>query len=81
MLVKLTLCFKMLTHCKVFNLIFVSFSSTGEATYAEVTAFLKKRPNAVVQYTSIVTSNETLTLTGNHLVYARSHFENQFKPM
>ena len=61
--------------------LYFCLSPTGVATYGEVKAFLKKQPNVVAKYTSIVTSNETLILTGNHLIYARSHFEDQFKPM
>ena len=56
-------------------------SSTGTVTYSEVTAFLKKQPNKMTQCKSIVTVNGTLTLTGNHLVYARKSFADQFNPM
>ena len=56
-------------------------SSTGELTCSEVTTFLKKKRDTVTLYKSTVTVNETLSLTGNHLVYARKTFDYQFNPM
>ena len=35
----------------------------------------------MAQYKSIVTMNETLTVTGNHLVYAQKGSSDQFYPM
>ena len=56
-------------------------SSTGTITYSEVTGFIKKWPNQMTQYKSTATVNETITLTGNHLVYARKYFAEQFYTM
>ena len=56
-------------------------SSTGQPTYTEVKAFLQKEQNMIIQCKSITTQNETLTLTGNHLIYARNHFSDQFNLM
>ena len=56
-------------------------SSTGELTFSEVTTFLKKQRDIVMLYKSIVSVNETLSLTGNHLVYARKTFDHRFNPM
>ena len=56
-------------------------SSAGIVTYSEVTSFLKKQPNIMTEYKSITTLNGTITLTGNHLVYARKVFADQFNPM
>ena len=63
-------------------LFFDTVSPTGEVTYSEVIAFLKKQPNMITQYKSITTiCNKTLALTGNHLVYARKGFASQFDMM
>ena len=35
----------------------------------------------MTQYKSIATVNETLILTGNHLIYARENFDDKFNPM
>ena len=43
----------------------------GIITYTEVRAFLKKQPHIMTQCKSISTPNDTLTLTPNHIVYAR----------
>ena len=60
---------------------FHAVSSTGQRIYSEVKAFLQKEPNIIVQCKSISTVNETLTLTENHLVYARKSFSDHFHPM
>ena len=50
-------------------------------TYSEVKAFLKKEQNVITQYKSIVTMNKTLTLSADHLVYARKRLVDKFYPM
>ena len=60
---------------------FDAVTSTGSVTYSEITAFIKKEPNLITHYKTITTANETLTLTGNHLIYARRSFGCQFNPM
>ena len=56
-------------------------SSTGIVKYTQIRAFLKKQPNIMTQYISISTENETITLTGNHLMYGRKDVSKQFYPM
>ena len=70
----------MLDFCFVF-LYFDIVLPTGTITYSEVRAFLKKQSGIITQYRSIVTVNETLTLTGNHLIYARENSADQFFPV
>ena len=50
-------------------------------TYSAVKAFLKKEQNVITQYKSIVTMNKTLTLSADHLVYARKKLVDKFYPM
>ena len=46
--------------------------SSGEVTFSEVKAFLKKQPHVTTTYKSITTStNQTITLSPNHMIYAR----------
>ena len=60
---------------------FHTVSSGGILTYSQVTMFLKQ-PNQILKYQSITTvGNETLSLTGNHLVYARKCNSDQFIPV
>ena len=56
-------------------------SSSGSVIYSEVRSFLKKKQKIITGYMSIVTGNETLTLTGNHLVYASKRSDDQYKSM
>ena len=65
------------------NIIFSSdiVSLSGKLTYSEVRAFLKKQPHIMTQCKSIVTVNETINLTGNHLVFARENSDDQFNEM
>ena len=56
-------------------------SSSGIVTYSEVKTFLKKQPDMILEYKSITIWNETLTLTGNHLLYARENSVDKFHPM
>ena len=61
--------------------IFITVSANGRVMYSTIEAFLEKQPNMVTEYRSIATVNETLILTGNHLVYARRSADDQFNPM
>ena len=57
-------------------------SASGKIIHSEVVAFYKKLPNMITQYKSIPTfGNESLILSGDHLVYAKVSLANQFKPM
>ena len=48
----------------------------------EVRTFLKKDPKTIVKYQSITTScNESLTLSEDHLFYARKVGTEEFHPM
>ena len=55
-------------------------ASNGTVIYSEVKAFLKKETNVITQYKSVATMNKTLTLSGDHLVYARKRLVNRFYP-
>ena len=65
----------------IFLCYFDKVSSNGKVMYSKVGAFLKKWPNIMTQYKSITTVNGTISLTGNHLVYARRNILDQFNPM
>ena len=57
-------------------------TSNGEAIYSEVRAFLKRQPDVIVSYKTIKTLwNQTLSLSGNHLIYARKSGQGVFIPM
>ena len=67
-----------------YTIIFVyhAVSSTGEMTYSEVIAFLKKDPTTLIEYQLITTSyNESVILSGDHLIYARKLGSDEFNPM
>ena len=50
--------------------------------YTEVRTFLEKKHNAVMEYLSITTvCNKTLTISPNHLPYARKGGSDEFNPM
>ena len=54
----------------------------GKISYSEVRTFLMKDYSVINMYKSITTSmNRTITLTGNHLIYAKIDKGNQFYPM
>ena len=56
--------------------------SSGAVTYSEVRAFLEKDFTVITKYKSLTTIwNETLTLTGNHLIYGRKNCTDKFNPM
>ena len=57
-------------------------SSSGSVQYSEVKAFLKKIPDVIMKYMSITTdANKTITLSENHLIYAKKFTTEQFHPM
>ena len=61
-----------------FNVVF----STGSVIYSEVSTFLKKEPLVIVRYLAITTfHNVSLTLSPDHLVYARKYAQVEFYPM
>ena len=61
---------------------FNTVSSDGTITYSEVRIFLEKRADGILEFKSITTYlDQTLTLTGNHLVYARKTCNDKFNPM
>ena len=50
--------------------------------YSEVTAFLMKDSTTITVYKSIVTStNQTISLTGSHLIYGRKCSTDNFAAM
>ena len=54
-------------------------TSAATVTYSEIITFIEKKPNVVVNFKSITTSqNETLTLSGKHLIFARGSSSNKF---
>ena len=54
----------------------------GKISYSEVRTFLMKESSVINMFKSITTSmNSTVTLTGNHLIYAKNGKANQFYPM
>ena len=63
-------------------LILNSVLQGGKISYSEVRAFLMKESSAINMHKSITTSmNSTITLTGNHLIYAKNRNADQFYPM
>ena len=57
-------------------------STNGTITYSEVRTFLEKQTDVIVEFKSITTYlDQTLTLTGNHLVYARKASNAKFNPV
>ena len=59
----------------------IPVSSSGTVKYSVIKAFLKNQPKRVTEYKLIATLNETLTLSGNHLIYARKSVDDQYNPM
>ena len=59
-----------------------SVLSSGRTVHSEVKTFLTKEPSAVTLYKSITTFlNKTISLTGNHLIYAKKGCTDKFSPM
>ena len=65
----------------IFAFVIDTVSSDGAIIYTEVKGFLENQPNMISQCKSISTVHESLTLTRNHLVYARKSSAHQFYPM
>ena len=65
----------------LFAFVFHTVSSNGALVYNEVNGFLENQPNMIIQCKSISTEHESLTLTRNHLVYARKTSVGQFNPV
>ena len=56
--------------------------ANGETSFSEVKAFLKKQPHVIGTYKSITTStNQTITLSPNHLIYARKIQTEKYLPV
>ena len=61
---------------------FSTVSSDRKLTHNKVKAFLKKIPSMITKYKSISTSlNRTISLSGNHLIYARKNWTEKFNQM
>ena len=59
-----------------------SVLENGDIIFSEVKAFLKKQPHVTGTYKSITTStNQTITLSPNHLIYARKAGMEKYTPM
>ena len=57
-------------------------SSEREIIYSEVRVFLRRRQTMMSKYQSITTSsNATITLTRNHLIYVKSYLSDRFNAM
>ena len=57
-------------------------SAHGTVKYSKVRTFLRKNQASINMYKSIATScNNTIRLTGNHLIYAKKHLMDKFIPM
>ena len=62
----------------IFNIV----SLCDGITYNEVKAFLKKQPDAIMEYKRIsVLGNKTVSLSGNHLIYSRTSYSDRFLSM
>ena len=70
-------CFKHFIKYQMLNVL--SVSSGGRLTYSRVKAFQKKQYSMTSVYKSISTSsNNTITLSENHLIYTRKNCINKF---
>ena len=57
-------------------------SWNSDVVFSEVRIFLKKQYTGINMYTSIKTfDNYTISMTGNHLIYARKSGTESFNPM
>ena len=69
------------------TIIFLAFvfsivTLSGRVKHSEVKMFLKRQPDVIRKYKSITTvMNSTLTLSENHLVFARKYYSDKFYPM
>ena len=56
-------------------------SPDGSVVYDKVRTFMKKVPSMINMYKSIITSlNETIRISGNHLIYTRKYEVDMFNP-
>ena len=63
-------------------LFFNKVTASGSVKYSSVKAFLKKQSDVIMNYKSIATFlNKSISLSGNHLVYARKHDSDKFHVM
>ena len=75
-------CPKILIYLIIFHFISNSDFSSGNARYSNVRAFLWRKHNLDSMYKSItISSNRTISLTGNHLIYTRKRGANKFSAM
>ena len=66
----------------IYSLVVVAVSSDGAVIHDEVTSFLNKQPDIISKYVLIKTfSNETLTLSESHRIYARKTSAEKFNSM
>ena len=65
------------------NIVFlIPVSSGGSLIYSEVRTFLKKDPAVTNKYKSVTSvGNNTISLTGNHPLYARKSCTEKFSIM
>ena len=65
-----------------FSAIYPPVSSEGRLQHSEVRTFLRKEESVIALYRSITTSgNNTISLSGNHLIHARKISNDKFTPM
>ena len=66
----------------LYYLYFDTVVSHDELTYSEVKLFLVKESDVITEYKTITTSsNRTISLSGNHLIFARKADRDRFYPM
>ena len=63
------------------NVCSYSVSLGGSVTYSKVRTFLKKQHMVTNMYKQIITLNNTISLSENHLIYTRSNWMEKFNPM
>ena len=57
-------------------------SPEDTVTYGEVLTFMNKQPNTILVYKVITTSmDNSIILSGNHVIYARKSNKEKFVPM
>ena len=74
-------------HCTCIFIIQIYFSfhtgnSHGSLTYSEIKVFMKRQPTDITMYKSITTSsNQTINISGNHIIYRRKSATDKFNPV
>ena len=62
--------------------VLLAVSKDGKLTYSKVTTFLKKWPAMISTYKSITTLRyKTISISGNHLIYARKDGNDKLNPV